>query len=82
MLYFTLFLWSLDQPASTFQCIPGPTKKLSNFAELGSELQIKQEGSMHLLEDLNVAKHVGITGCPSTRFESGIDLMKAVASGS
>ena len=32
--------------------------------ELGSELEIKQVGSMHVLEDLNGAKHVGITSCP------------------
>ena len=79
---FPLFLWSLDQPASTFQRVPGPTKKLSNFLELGSELQIKQVGSMHVLEDLNGAKHVGIIDCRWTTFDFGIDLMKAVASGS
>ena len=64
----SISLYNYAGPASTFLCVPGPCgvkQKRSNFKELGSELHIKQVGSVHVLEDLNGAKGVGsINGCP------------------
>ena len=60
----------MDGPASTFLCAPGPCgvkKTLSNFKELGSEIHVKQVGSVHVLEDLR-----SISGCPEVHLNLGL----------